>query len=386
MNSLRWIDDELALLEQQRLQRRLLTCSHAEGTRIVVEGQTLVNFGSNDYLGLAADPRLIAAARNYLESSAWGSGASPLVTGHTVAHSELEKHLADFETTEAALVFPSGFAANVGTITALVGHGDVIFSDAKNHASIIDGCRLSGARVQVFVHGDMLHLEKLLAQASGFRRRLIVTDSLFSMDGTTASLEELVELAEQYQAMVMVDEAHATGIFGDAGRGLAEAKNVEDRIPIKVGTLSKALGCAGGFVVGSRQLIDWIANRARTYVFSTAQPAAGAAAASAALRIVRDEPQRRTTLLEKANAVRGHLQAQGWNTASSDSQIIPILIGEPGWTMSLASKLREQGFFVPGIRPPSVPDGESLLRISLSYSHTDQQIETLIHTMGQLAK
>jgi 8-amino-7-oxononanoate synthase len=386
MDSLRWIDDELALLEQQRLLRRLLTCSPVEDLRIVVKGQTLLNFGSNDYLGLASDPRLIAAARNYLESSVWGSGASPLVTGHTGAHSDLEKQLADFEATEAALVFSSGFAANVGTITALVGHGDVIFSDAKNHASIIDGCRLSGAKVRVFVHGDMAHLEKLLAQASGFRRRLITTDSLFSMDGSAASLDRLVELAEQYEAMLMIDEAHATGIFGNAGRGLAEAMNVEDRIPIKVGTLSKALGCAGGFVAGSRRLIDWIANRARTYVFSTAQPAAGAAAASAALRIVQEEPHRRTTLLKKANSVRSHLQDQGWNTVSSDSQIIPILIGEPGWTMSLASRLREEGFFVPGIRPPSVPDGESLLRISLSYAHTDQQIETLVQTMGQLAR
>jgi 8-amino-7-oxononanoate synthase len=224
----------------------------------------------------------------------------------------------------------------------------------------------------------------MLKQAGGFRRRLIVTDSLFSMDGDTAPLAELARLAEQHDAMLLVDEAHATGVFGDGGRGLCEQLGVEHRVPIRVGTLSKALGSQGGFVVGQQRLIDWLVNRARPYVFSTAAPPALAAAAIAALDIVRDEPHRRTELLAKAECVRTALTEQGWNTGRSTSQIIPVIVGAPESTMHLSAELRRRGLFVPGIRPPSVPEGQSLLRISLSYAHTDEMISTLTSVFEEL--
>jgi 8-amino-7-oxononanoate synthase len=305
------------------------------------------------------------------------------VTGRGSLHAALERELARFEGTQAALLFPSGFAANVGAVTALAGKGDIVFSDAKNHASLIDGCRLSGARVAVYPHCDLSALSNLLAQAAGFRRRLIVCDSLFSMDGDLAPLAGLADLAERHDAMLLVDEAHATGVFGAQGRGAAEHLGVEDGVHIRVGTLSKALGSAGGFVASSQALIDWLANRARPYVFSTAAPEASAAAALAALDIVKTEPWRRQELLAHAADLRARLRQLGWNIGRAESQIIPVYVGDPFSTVQLATQLREQGLFVPGIRPPSVPDGESLLRISLSYAHNSEMIDALTEALHQ---
>ncbi|NQT11194.1 MAG: 8-amino-7-oxononanoate synthase, partial [Planctomycetes bacterium] len=282
-HALQWIDDELAALDRQDLCRRLATREGKQTTQIDLDGGKLVNFGSNDYLALAADPRLAHAASEAAHEEGWGSGASPLVTGHGPAHRRLEERLAEFEDAEAALVFSSGFAANAGTIAALVGPGDVVFSDRTNHASIWDGCRLSRADVRTFRHADCRQLAQLLEKSHGRRRRLIVTDSVFSMDGDVAPLAELTDLAERFDAMLLVDEAHATGVFGPHGRGAAEQAGLEGRVHVRVGTLSKALGSVGGFVVGSRSLIDWLVNRARPYVFSTAPPGAAAAAATAAL-------------------------------------------------------------------------------------------------------
>jgi 7-keto-8-aminopelargonate synthetase-like enzyme len=380
------------------------------------------------------------------------------VSGRSEVHAELERRLAEFEGTEAALVFPSGFAANTGIIPALVDEGDAIFGDAKNHASLIDGCRLSKAQRFIYPHADCDALESLLRNADRFRRRLIVTDTVFSMDGDVAPLVQIAELAERYDAMLMVDEAHATGVFGPQGRGVVEhldagyplggwmldagpddgkpsssiqhptsnidneeGKNtpacqcLHDRVHIRVGTLSKALGSAGGFVCGRRSLIEWLANRARTYVFSTAQPTAVCAASLAALDIVRDEPHRRHELLQRAMDLRSRIGAQGWklkawskeqgagslprdqaSVVASGSplpaprswlvptQIIPLFIGDPDRTMHLASALRDAGFFVPGIRPPSVPEGESLLRISMCYLHTPRMIDALVEQLGRL--
>ncbi|HEV3415972.1 MAG TPA: 8-amino-7-oxononanoate synthase, partial [Pirellulales bacterium] len=372
-----WIDDELRQLDATGLRRRLVTRGGPQGPAISFEadggaalgsgGAELVNFSANDYLALAADPRLAAGAHAAALREGWGAGASPLVTGQSRSHRELETRLAAFLQTEAALVFPSGFAANSGTIAALVGRGDLVLCDQKNHASLIDGCRLSRAEVQVYPHRDMARLAELLGESSGYRRRLIVTDTLFSMDGDLAPLADLVELAGRHRAMLMVDEAHAIGVFGANGRGVAEQLGLERELPIRVGTLSKALGSAGGFVAGSRKLIDWLSNRARSFVFSTAHPPAVAAAAIAALDIVRYEPLRGTTLLERAARLRQILRDQGWNIGDAAGQIIPVVIGDAGATMQMATELRERGFFIPGIRPPTVPVGESLLRISLSY-------------------
>ncbi len=380
---LTWIDNALAELDKAHLRRRLATrCGRQSGRRIDLEGRSYVNFSSNDYLGLASDPRLAEAAKEALAEAGWGSGASPLVTGREALHAKLETELAKFEGTEAALLFPTGFAANMGTITALVGRDDVVFSDAKNHASIIDGCRLSGAEVVIYPHRDTSRLSEQLSQACG-RRRLIVSDSLFSMDGDLAPLAQLAELAEQHDAMLMVDEAHATGVFGNRGRGVAEHQNAEDGVHIRVGTLSKALGSIGGFVAGSLSLIDWLANRARAYVFSTAAPAATCAPGITALQIVIDEPHRRRDLLARAQRLREQLAMDGWQTGTSESQIIPVMLGDPESTMRMSAALREAGFLVPGIRPPSVPAGESLLRISLSSAHQEDDIAQLVAALQE---
>ena len=381
---LNWINDELERLDRASLRRRVLTRAGEQGPQIEIDGCRLVNFGSNDYLALAADPRLADAAAKATGREGWGAGASPLVTGHASAHQQLELVLSEFEGTQAALLFPSGFAANVGAIAALVERGDAVFSDQKNHASIVDGCRLSRANIQIYPHCDCRRLEELLREAGGYRRRLIATDTLFSMDGDLAPLVELAELAERYDCMLLVDEAHATGILGERGRGVAEHLGVEDRVHVRIGTLSKALGCAGGFVAGSQSLIDWLANRARPYVFSTAQPAAGAAAALAALEIINTEPARRRVLLSSAEYLRQQLRHQGWNCGASVSQIIPVLVGAPEAAMHLADALRQRGFWTPGIRPPSVPEGQSLLRISLSYGHTREMLDGLIEVMRDL--
>jgi 8-amino-7-oxononanoate synthase len=379
-----WIDAELARLEREGLSRRLVTHEGSQGPAIRIGGEELINFGANDYLALGADERLKDAVRTAIDREGFGAGASPLVTGHSTSHTELERRLAEFEGTEAALVFSSGFAANVGTVAALVDRGDGIFADEKNHASLIDGCRLSRAEVHVYRHGDAAHLGELLLQKRDHRKRLIVTDSLFSMDGDFAPLRELAVLAREHDCMLLVDEAHATGVFGDHGRGLCELLGVEDAVHIRVGTLSKALGCSGGFVIGSKSLITWLYNRARPYIFSTAHPPANAAAAKAALDIVEHEPERRFTLLERARALREELRRQRWNIGRSESQIIPVVIGDANRTMLLAARLREQGLLVPGIRPPSVPPGESLLRISLSYGHTAEMIERLTSALANL--
>jgi 8-amino-7-oxononanoate synthase len=385
--SLGWINAALADLDQAGLRRTLATREGPQRAEIVLNGATLINFGSNDYLGLAADPRLAAAVREAVAGEGWGSGASPLVTGRAGPHRELEAALAEFEGTEAALLFASGFAANAGTIQALVGRGDAVYSDAKNHASIIDGCRLSGAEVHVYRHGDCNHLATLLKQTDDrYRRRLIATDALFSMDGDLAPLAELAELAARRSAMLLVDEAHATGVFGPGGRGVAEELGVEQRVGIRIGTLSKALGSVGGFVCGRRPLIDYLANRARSYVFSTAPPAAAAAAARVAVSIVVDEPQRRTVLRARAAKLRATLRRQGWNIGQSESQIIPIIVGAADRTMWLAGRLRDQGLLVPGIRPPSVPAGQSLLRLSLNWGHTPTAIDRLTAALAELAK
>ena len=391
MDSLNWIDEQLDHLRQGDLYRELPQPLATVGPTCLVDGRELLNFASNDYLGLAADPRLVDAAAHSLQKTGLGRGASPLICGRATEHHQLEQQLAQFEQTEASLLFASGFAANAGTIPALAGPGDAIYSDAHNHASIVDGCRLSQAEKHIYAHNDVDALERLLqaGQRSGqpYRRRLIVTDTLFSMDGDLAPMPQLGELAEKYNAMLMVDEAHATGVFGKHGRGVVEHFCVEhprlhNQVHIRVGTLSKALGAAGGFVCGSKPLIEWLTNRARTYVFSTAQPAATAAAASAALKIVAEEPTKRSNLLQTATHLRQQLKAQGWNTGNSASQIIPLHVGPAEQTMQLAQQLRDRDLWIPGIRPPSVAEGKSLLRLCLSAAHTEKMLAQLVEALG----
>lgn len=380
-----WIREDLESIEQQRLRRVLANreSPHVAGM-VQIDGRQYIGFGSNDYLGLSADTRLVDAIRHAAGYIGCGSAASPLISGHGVIHARLERELAAFEQSEASLLFPTGYAANVGTIVALVSKPDAIFSDERNHASIIDGCRLSGARIHVYRHADLEHLTHLISTAGSFRRKMIVSDSLFSMDGDFAPLPGLVKIARDYQAILMIDEAHATGVFGENGRGLCEHFDVEQEVDVRVGTLSKALGSFGGFVVGEQALIELILNRARTYIFSTAQPEVIANASITALEIVQAEPERRQRLMKLSEQLRHRLIADGWNIGTSSSQIVPIIVGEADRTMLLCDQLKELGFFVPGIRPPSVPAGMSLLRASVTASHTREMIDHFCDALASL--
>ncbi|MFZ5832685.1 MAG: 8-amino-7-oxononanoate synthase [Planctomycetota bacterium] len=377
-----WIGFELDRLASSDLRRQPPQRRGRQGLRVQLDGHELVNFGSNDYLGLAADSRLTGVIAQSAQANGWGSGASPLLGGQADAHRELESAIARFEGTEAALLFTSGFAANSGTVAALVGPGDAVFTDAKNHASLLDGCRLSRADVRAYPHRDLDRLSGLLAR-SQHRRKLIVTDSLFSMDGDLAPVADLAELAERHGAMLLLDEAHATGVFGARGRGVTELLGVEQRVHVRIGTLSKALGSVGGFVAGSRPLIEWLVQRARTYIFSTAPPAAFAAAGLAAIEIVEGEPLRREQLLARSACLRAALREQGWNLGRSESQIIPVIVGESKLALELSHRLREQGLFVPAIRPPTVPEGEACLRISVTYGHDEEMLARLAAALAK---
>lgn len=380
--SLDWIADELRRLESAELRRHPRSCESLPGGRCRVDGTLCVNLASNDYLGLAGDPQVIAAAARAAEQYGAGAQASSLVSGRTPIHAELEAALAQFEGAEAALLFPSGFAANVGVIGSLVGEGDVVLCDRLNHASLIDGCRLSGARFRVYGHCDLDQLARELDKAREARRRLIVTDSLFSMDGDVAPLRELAELADRTESMLLVDEAHATGVYGEQGTGLCEEIS-QLRGLVRIGTLSKAIGSQGGFLAGTRDLIEWVRNTARTQMFSTAltPPACGAALES--LRIIRTDTARRDRVREHSRRLRVRLQERKWETLGApDSPIVPIVVGDPQQAVALSQRLLSQGFFVPAIRPPTVPQGTSRLRISLSALHAWEDLERFCECLG----
>lgn len=381
--SLDWIDAELDKLVASKLLRTRVSRSGKLGTKIVVDGNRYVSFASNDYLGIASDPKLNEIVAKAVFHGGWGSGASPLIIGRSAMHAELERRLATFVGHQSALLFPSGFAANTGVIPALVGRGDTIFSDAKNHASIIDGCRLSHAKTVVYPHCDVSALERLIEQDAETGKKLIVTDSLFSIDGDVAPLSELVRVAEQHAAMMMVDEAHALGVVGPDGGGLAAECGLVDSIDVLVGTLSKSFGSHGGFVTGLQKLVDFLANRARSYVFSTAAPAASTAVALGALSIMRDEPNRRERLLRISAQFREQLTARGWNLGSRGYHIFPLVVGDAAKAIALSDFLRKRGFWVPCIRPPTVPPGESCLRVSLSSAHSDPMVSNLLNALDE---
>jgi 8-amino-7-oxononanoate synthase len=377
-----FIRQTLEDLRARGLYRRLMALGSAAGPRVRVGGRELLQFASNNYLGLANDPRVKEALARGIEKWGWGAGASRLVAGHTEAHEALEADLAAFKHTEAALVFPTGYQTNLGVIGSLVGRGDLVLSDRENHASIYDAVKLSGARLVRYAHADAGDAARLLAKhrdAPG--RRLIVTDTVFSMDGRLAPLRALAELAERERAMLLVDEAHATGVLGPTGAGLAEAVGLESGITASVGTLSKALGGIGGFVAASREVCDLIVNRGRSFIYTTALPAAACEAARAALKIVRAEPERRRRVLALAERLRGALREKGFDTGGSETQIIPILVGSPERALALAAALLERGIFCPAIRPPTVPPGTSRLRVSLTAEHTEEDVERLVSAL-----
>jgi 8-amino-7-oxononanoate synthase len=381
-----WIPSELDSLAERGLLRERRAVRRLANGCCEIDGRRLLDLASNDYLGLSHDPRVVEAAIRAAAECGAGSGASALVVGRSPWHERLERRIAEFEGQEAALLFPTGYAANVGTIAALVGRGDAVFSDRLNHASLIDGCRLSGAEIHVYDRHQLPRLEVLLTAAGQARRRLIVTDGVFSMDGILAPLPELCALAGEYSTEVLVDEAHATGVFGSKGRGVTELLGVERQVALRVGTLSKAVGTLGGFVVGPRTVIDWLWNRARTQVFSTAAPPAACAAACAAFDIIEQEPARREKLSQRARQLREGIAAIGLETIQAGvGPIVPVILRDPRSAVAVARRLEQRGFLVGAIRPPSVPAGTSRLRIAVASVHDAGDIARLLDELEKAA-
>lgn len=377
-DSLQWIEEELQLIHDKKLFRVLTELRSGQSPEIVIEGRHYILLASNNYLGLATDPKVKEAAQRALEKYGTGSGGSRLVSGSTDLHRELEERIAAFKKTEAAILFSSGYLANVGTISALVGPRDVIFSDELNHASIIDGCRLSNAEIKIYKHCDVEHLNSLLVQNESRNKKLILTDTVFSMDGDLVPLPSLVEISAKYGCMLMIDEAHATGVLGKRGSGATEHFGVEDGVPIVMGTLSKAVGSLGGYVAGSRKLIDFLRNRARTYIFDTSLPATSLAASLAAIDIIEFEPERREYLWSLINEFKSGLENIGLEILPSHSAIIPVLIGEAQPTLDFARLLRGNGVFTPAVRPPSVPPGMCRIRATLMATHKKEHIQSAL--------
>lgn len=376
-----WAAESLSALERRHLRRFLEPLESPQGPRVVVGGRGYVNFSSNDYLGLANDPSVIEAGREALLRHGLGAGASRLIVGDTEAHGSLERALCRFVGSEAALLFNSGYAANVGVLAALFGPGDVIFSDALNHASLIDGCRLSRAQTVVFPHRDVEALEALVAQNPG-RRRVVVTDTVFSMDGDRAPLRALGALCARQGLALIVDEAHATGVLGERGQGLSALEGVE--VDLHVGTLSKSLGGFGAYVCGSLAARELLLNQARSLVFSTALPPALCAAAQEAL-LELQRPARRAALWARIHQLAAGLTRLGF-PAAPDSAVFTVLLGDPKRALEASARLREQGLLVKAIRPPTVPEGTSRLRIAVSASHTEEDVDHLLRALVPMSE
>lgn len=380
MRARNWLSEELDGLRRQNLYRTMTVLEGPQTTVVKAEGQVQCLFSSNNYLDLANDPEVKAAARGALEQYGVGAGGSRLTTGTGPLHVRLEEELARFKGREAALVFNTGYMANVGILSALVGRGDVIFSDQLNHASIIDGCRLSGAEVVIYRHNDMDDLEDKLKLHSG-RRGLIVSDGVFSMDGDLVSLPRLVELAKRYGMCTMIDEAHATGVVGATGRGTEEHYHMEGSVDVLMGTLSKAVGSEGGFVCGSAELIQYLTNKARSFIFSTALSPVTMAAGLRGLQKIQEEPQRVVQLRNNMAFLCRELERYGIS-AQSDSAILPILVGEEKRAMAAMEELKQRGYYVSAIRYPTVARGSARLRVALMSSHTREELAGLAQALA----
>ncbi|HEX8053024.1 MAG TPA: 8-amino-7-oxononanoate synthase [Thermoleophilaceae bacterium] len=360
-------------LRERGLHRRLRMVSGPQGPRVLLDGKPVLLLCSNNYLGLADHPRVREAAADAAMRWGVGAGGSRLVSGNMTCHRRLEEQLARFKGYQSALLFGSGYLANSGIVAALAGEGEVVFSDELNHASIVDGCRLARAETFVYDHCDIDHLEWGLQQAGG-RGALIVTDSVFSMDGDIAPLPELVELAEHYDVRVMVDEAHATGCLGPGGRGAVADAGLEDEVDVLVGTLGKALGSYGAYACCDRDIAELLVNRARTLIFSTALPPPAVAGAMAALELLIEQPDRADKLQRNGALLRNALAAEGVPAGESETQIVPLVVGDAAEAMNACELALERGVFAQAIRPPTVPQGTSRLRLAVMASHTEAEL------------
>lgn len=372
---------KLQQLADRSLRRTLSPLESATGPIVHYAGRQVLLLSSNDYLGLATHPEVVQAAVQATERYGAGSGASRLVSGTLPPHVHLEAALARFKGSEASLLFGSGYLANLGVIPALIGRGGLIVADRLCHASLIDGCRLSQADVRVFRHGDSAHLETVLRRRATSRRTLIVTEGLFSMDGDLAPLPELVSLAERYGAMLYVDDAHGTGIMGPTGRGTIEHFGLETRIPFHMGTLSKALGSHGAYLVGSNDVVQYLINVTRPFIFTTALPPAIAAAASVALTVVQREPERRTRLWSNRQHLFTGLQRLGFRMTATDSPIVPVVVGDAAKASAFADRLLAHGVYATAIRPPTVPEGTSRIRFTVTSEHTTAQLDEALQAL-----
>ncbi len=379
-----FISSENQKIKQDVSWRELNALEQSNARAIVSEGRSYLNFSSNDYLGYSTDPRVIAAAQGALAKYGAGGRSSRLVSGTLELHQELEQKLAKFKGTESALLFPTGFMANLSVISALLGPGDAVILDRLCHASLIDGAVLSRARIFVYDHASPESLEKVLRRTKTYAKRLVITESVFSMDGDFAPLPELSRLCQDHGVWLMVDDAHAVGVFGKNGSGMAEHFGLNGKIEIAVGTCSKSLGSQGGFVCGSKDFIDFLVNRARPLIYTTALAPASVAASLKSLELIQSEPKRRERLLRMSGNLNQFLR-QNFNQPASNSQIVPYLVGSNENSVQISRQLKELGIFAPAIRPPTVPKNESRLRFSLTSAHQAEDIDSLQRVLLKVA-
>ncbi|MCC6758906.1 MAG: 8-amino-7-oxononanoate synthase [Candidatus Omnitrophica bacterium] len=380
------LKETLAELSERGLKRKMRTIEGSQSREITLDGRKVLNFCSNNYLGLADDPRLGAAAAASITAEGFGSGASRLVCGNLSSHSRLEEKIAEFKGTERALLFSTGYMANLGIISSLYNRGDMIFSDKLNHASILDGILLSGAEYKRYAHVDMESLEAMLKAAPPLVKKLIITDSVFSMDGDIAPLPAIVALAKKYNASVMVDEAHGLGVLGKNGKGAVEHFGLEGQVDIQMGTFSKAAGSFGAYCCGSNQLIDLLINKARSFIYTTGLPPSVAAASIQGLEIIAQEPQRRTKLWKNTEFLLKALKDMGFDTLNTQTSIIPILVKDAPLSVRFSERLLEDGIFVSAIRPPTVPANTARLRVTVMATHTEQDLNKLLSSMKKIGK
>ena len=370
-----YLSTELQALRDQGLYRRLRVLDDEQKARTSIDGRSVVNLSSNNYLGLTTHPKLRARALDAIRRFGVGSGSVRTIAGTMQIHMELERKLAEFKRTEAAVVFQSGFTANAGTVSSILGRDAVIVSDQLNHASIIDGARLSRAAIKVFPHRDVAAARRILQDVPRGTRTLVITDGVFSMDGDLGALPELCDLADEFGCIMMVDDAHASGVFGSRGRGTVDHFGMHGRVDVQVGTFSKAMGALGGYVAGSRALIEFLYHRARPFLFSTSHPPSVAATCLAAIEVLEEEPQLIERLWANTRFFKAGLQALGFETGASESPITPVIVGEGARAMALSDRLFEKGVFAQGIGFPTVPQGKARVRTIVTATHSREELE-----------
>jgi len=378
------LGQELDGLKRRGLFRAMKRIDSMQGPTVFIDGKEVILLSSNNYLGLASHPEVIKAQIRAAEEFGAGSCASRLISGNMYLHEKLEEKTAVFKGTESTILFPTGYMANIGIISALVGEGDLVLSDKLNHASIIDGARLSGAVLRTYPHKNLKRLEEILKKAPPYKKRLIITDGIFSMDGDIAPLPELVKLSQRFKAILMLDDAHATGVLGKRGRGTCEHFGIKNGVDIQMGTFSKALGNLGGFVAGSKTLVEYIRNRARSFIYSTSLPPAIIAGCIKAIEIVENDAGLREQLWSNVRRFRKGLADLNFNIMGAETQIIPVCMADASLTMDAARFLLENGIFAPGVRPPTVARNKCRIRTSLMATHTDAHIDRAIDAFRRL--